>query len=153
MEAAGGHTGLHSRIELYVELKEIDLLAKSVRGASGPALEAVSHYGTEPAAARLEKSHPGAAARLWRAQGMRIVSAKKSRYNEAAVSNFKRAKRCYEKAALEAEWLETVQTVRAAHFRKIGFMTEFEVVVSGAAPERQPSFLERAKAKWRGAKG
>jgi hypothetical protein len=39
----------------------------------------VSHYNTQPAAKKLEKPHPDLAARLWRAQGMRIVDAKKSK--------------------------------------------------------------------------
>jgi antirestriction protein ArdC len=42
---------------------------------------------------KLEKNHPELAARLWRAQGLRIVDAGKSKYYDAAVSNFERAKR------------------------------------------------------------
>ena len=42
-----------------------------------------------PAAKRLEKNHPGLAARLWRAQGMRIVNAKKSKYYNAALLKFR----------------------------------------------------------------
>ena len=42
--------------------------------------------------------HPELAARLWRAQGMRIVDAKKSKYYDAALSNFERARNCYLRA-------------------------------------------------------
>ena len=79
MDAAKG-AGLHSVMELFVEAKEMERLADLVRGTTDDALEIVSHYATEPAARKLEKTHPGLAARLWRAQGMRIVEARKSKY-------------------------------------------------------------------------
>ena len=72
MDAAKGDD-LHSLIELFLETKEMKRLAELVRGATDEALEQTSHYATEPAAKKLEKAHPGLAARLWRAQGMRIV--------------------------------------------------------------------------------
>ena len=154
LEAAASNGDLHSRIDLYLELKEMGRLAALARDTDLQALAGLSHFATEPAAAKLEKSHVDAAARLWRAQGMRIVDGKKSKYYEAAVSNFSSAKRCYLKAGLAAEWEAAVQAVRAAHFRKAGFMAAFEAVVSGASKQRQPSFLEQAKAAWSGrAKG
>jgi len=88
-------------------------LADLVRGCSDEALEGVSHYTTEPAAKRLEKNYPGLAARLWRAQGMRIVDAKKSKYYGVAISNFERARDCFQQAGLTTEWNQTVG--RVAH--------------------------------------
>jgi len=123
-------------------------LAELVRGSSDSALEHVSHYNTQPAAKKLEKPHPDLAARLWRAQGMRIVDAKKSKYYDAAISNFERARDCYLWAGLTAEWEETVRRVRAAHYRKTGFISEFESLAAGARRADKPSFLERAKARW-----
>ena len=149
MDAAKG-ADLHSVMELFVEAKERERLADLVRGSTDHALEIVSHYATEPAARTLEKTHPGLAARLWRAQGMRIVEAGKSKYYDAAISNFDRARRCYARAGLAAEWDETVRQVRAAHRRKTGFMSGFEAVAAGAGHSEQPSFLERAKARWGG---
>ena len=87
------------------------------------------------------------AARLWRAQGMRIVGAKKSEYYNAALSNFERAMRCYAKAGLTAEWEETVNRIRTEHHRKTGFMPGFEDLAAGCGPSNKPSFLERAKAR------
>jgi len=113
----------------------------------------VSHYATEPAAKKLEKTHPGLAARLWRAQGMRIVEAGKSKYYDAAVSNFERARKCFARAGLAAEWEQTVRQVRADHRRKTGFLSGFEAVAAGAGQKKQPSFLERAKARWGGRLG
>ena len=94
------------------------------------------------------EGHADLAARLWRAQGMRIVNAGKSKYYTAALSNFHRAKRCFERAGLTAQWEATVAQVRADHRRKSGFMLGFEHVVAGGAPREEPSFLERAKARW-----
>jgi uncharacterized Zn finger protein len=138
---------------LFVEAKEMERLTDLVRGTTDDALEIVSHYATEPAARKLEKTHPGLAARLWRAQGMRIVEAGKSKYYDAAASNFERARRCYARAGLAAEWEETVRQVRAAHRRKTGFMSGFETVAAGAGHNGQPSFLERAKVRWGGRRG
>ena len=139
---------LHSVIELFIETKEVDRLAELVRGATGASLETVSHYATQPAAKKLEKSHPDLAARLWRAQGMRIVDAKKSKYYDAALRNFECARDCYVRAGLAAEWEETVRRVFAAHFRKGGFIGEFQKLAAGAKRGERPSFLEGAKQRW-----
>ena len=147
IDAAKG-TDLHSLIELFLETKEIERLAALVRRARDEALEQVSHYATDPAAQRLEKRCPDLAARLWRAQGMRIVNAKKSKYYAAALSNFERAMRCFEKAGLTAEWVKTVSRVRGEHRRKTGFMSGFEALVAGTGPGDRPSFLDRARARW-----
>jgi uncharacterized Zn finger protein len=108
----------------------------------------VSHLTTEPAARKLEKTHPGIAARLWRAQGMRILDAKKSKYYPEALENFRRARRCYERAGLSSEWLRVVDQLRANHHRKVGFMAGFEELVAGKPHGEKPSFLDKAKARW-----
>jgi len=125
----------------------------AIEAAKGADLEGLSHYATEPAAKKLQKTHPDVAARLWRAQGMRIVNAKKSKYYDAALSNFESAKRCYARAGLAAEWDRVVNRVRAEHHRKTGFMSGFEGLVAGSGPSDEPSFLERARARWGGRHG
>ncbi len=147
LNAAKGED-LRSLLELFIETKETGRLAELVRGSTDKALGDVSHYTTEPAAKRLEKEHPDLAARLWRAQGMRIVDAKKSKYYDEALSNFKRARDCYERAGLPAEWEKTVRQVCAAHSRKSGFISDFQALAAGAKRSKQPSFLERAKSRW-----
>jgi uncharacterized Zn finger protein len=146
--AAAKGAELDSLIELLLETNELERLAEIVRQNKDAALEGVSHYTAEPAAKKLERTHPDVTARLWRAQGMRIIGAKKSKYYAAALSNFERAKRCYERAGLAAEWEKTVSQVRAEHRRKTGFMPGFEALVAGSGPSDEPSFLERAKARW-----
>jgi hypothetical protein len=81
---------------------------------------------------------------------MRIVDAKKSKYYEAALSNFENAMRCFERAGLPNEWAETVNDIRSRHHRKSGFMSGFERLLAGSGPSDEPSFLERAKARWGG---
>ena len=90
----------------------------------------------------------GSPARLWRAQGMRIVNAGKSKYYDAALSDFESPKCCYERAGLAAEWEAVVRQVRARHSRKSGFMPGFEALAAGRHRTRQASFLERAKLRW-----
>jgi hypothetical protein len=147
--AAARCADLHSAIDLLVATKEMDRLADLVHQASDQALENLSHYTTEPVAKKLEKNRPDLAARLWRAQGLRIVNAKKSKYYDAALSNFESAKRCFERAGLQGEWQKTVSQVRADHHRKSGFMDGFERLVEGAGPSDEPSFMEQAKARFR----
>lgn len=55
---------------------------------------------------------------------------------------------CFQRAGLTAEWDKTVQQVRVAHHRKVGFISEFEDIVAGTSDGRRQTFLERAKAKW-----
>lgn len=147
--AAAKSADLDSAIELLVETKEMERLAGLIHKASDQALEDLSHYTTEPLARKLEKSRPGLAARLWRAQGLRIVNAKKSKYYGAALSNFKNAKRCFERAGLRGEWQKTVGQVRTDHRRKSGFMEGFERLVAGVGPSDKLSFMEQAKARFR----
>jgi hypothetical protein len=147
LNAASG-ADLHSLLGLFVETKEIGRLAELVGSSSDGALESVSHYAIEPAAKRLEASHPDLAARLWRAQGMRIVDAKKSKYYDAALSNFERARDCYQRAGLGVEWEKTVRRVCDLHFRKTGFINGFRALAAGAKRTDRRSFLERAKARW-----
>ena len=147
MEAAK-RADLHTSIELFVETKETQRLAELVRGTTDVALENTSHYATEPAAMKLEKPHPELAARLWRAQAMCIVDAGKSKYYDDDAANLERARKCYVRAGLVAEWAETVRQIRAEHHRKPAFMAEFESIAAGAGHGAEPSFLERAKDRW-----
>ena len=109
---------------------------------------AQSVHRTEPAAKRLAKSHPAIAARLHRAQGMRILNAKKSKYYDAALGNFDDARKCYERAGLRNDWHSLVAEIRAAHHRKTGFIAGFDRLVAGQAASAAPSFLERARTRW-----
>ena len=112
------------------------------RGRSQP-------FRAEPAARRLAKSHPDvAAAKVYRALGMRILNAKKSKYYDAALSHFANAKRWHERSGLDREWAALVAGVRPAHHRKAGFMTAFERLTAGHGPSDAPSFLDRARTRW-----
>jgi hypothetical protein len=73
LEGARG-TELRSLMQLLLDTKELGRLAALVGQSKDSALEDVSHYITEPAAQNLQKTHPSLAARLWRAQGMRIIN-------------------------------------------------------------------------------
>lgn len=139
---------LSSQIELWLEKKEIDRLVTRLRNATDEELEDLSHYWTEPAARKLERSHPEVAARVYRALGMRVVNAGKSKYYGAALDNLERAKKCYEKAGLQADWEALAADVRERHYRKKGFMAGFEGIMSGAAKRAEPTFIERARRRW-----
>ncbi|MHB8764930.1 MAG: hypothetical protein ACYDA8_11435 [Deferrisomatales bacterium] len=152
-----GHFVAYNASWSFVEdLEEVEAGAAALI-ASEPAraaelYETLSHFVTEPAAAKLEKAHPDLAARLWRAQGLRIVNAGKSKYYDAALRNVESAKRCFERAGLAAEWQRTVAAVRTRHGRKSGFLPGFEALAAGRGPSTEPTFLGRAKARWQPAR-
>ena len=60
-----------------------------------------------------------------------------------------RARDCYRAAGLAAKWEQTVRRVCALHNRKMGFIDGFQALVAGAKRSEPPSFLERAKTRWR----
>ena len=93
-----------------------------LRRATDEELEDLSHYRTEPAARKFERSYPDVAARVYRALCMRIVNAGKSKYCDAALDNLERAKKCYMKSGLEADWEALVADVRERHYRKKGIL-------------------------------
>jgi tetratricopeptide (TPR) repeat protein len=139
---------LSSQIELWVEKKEIDRVVSRLSRATDEELEDLSHFRTEPLARKLERSHPGIAARIYRALCMRIVNAGKSKYYDAALGNIERARKCYAKAGIEADWEAVVADIRERHFRKKRFMAGFEEIAAGAPKRTEPPFLKRAKARW-----
>lgn len=145
---AAERAGLGSLLELGLETGEIKRPVERLRTATDAEIEALSHYRTEPAAKRLATSHPDVAAKVYRALGMRMLNAKKSKYYGAALSNFRAAKRCYERSGLHRDWEALVADVRRAHHRKAGFMADFERLVAGHGPSNEPSFLERARSRW-----
>lgn len=147
LDAAKG-ADLRSLMQLLVETEETERLTELVRVTPDVALTNISHCTTEPAAMTLEKLHPELAARLWCAQAMRIVDAGKSKYYEAAAANLERARKCYARAGLIAEWEGALREIRAAHYRKTSFMAVFEPIAAGAGHQARPSFLERAKDRW-----
>ncbi len=93
-------------------------------------------YRTVEAAEVLDESYPEQAARLWRALGLGIVNTGKSEQYAAAVEYFRRAKRCFAVAGLPDCRDQLVDQVRANHYRKAGFIREFEKVVTGVTPSQ-----------------
>ncbi len=76
------------------------------------------------------------------------MDGKKSKYYDAALVNFERARDCYQRAGLVGDWEQTVRQVSAAHFRKSAFIGEFQKLAAGAKRGERPSFLEVAKQRW-----
>jgi len=146
--AAAFKAELGAFISLCVKAKEWEPLAKRIHAAKPPELEVLSHYRTETAAKRLTKRDPLAAAKLYRALGLRIVNAGKSKYYREALEHFEKARDLYRRADHSSEWEALVGTVRVAHSRKSGFLSAFEQIASGKSL-RSPSYAEVAQARWR----
>lgn len=146
--AAADKANLGNFISLCVKAKEWDRLARRIHSAKPVELEPLSHYCTEPAAKGLAKRDAFAAAKLHRALGLRIVNAGKSKYYSEALGHFEKARDLYHEAGQSSEWAAVVEFLRTAHSRKSGFLSDFEVIVSGKS-ERAPSSAEEAQAKWK----
>ena len=146
--AASERGELDSLIELWLGAKEIDRLAARLGSAPDTQLERLSHYVTEPAAQRLAKTHPGVAARIFRALCVRIINAGKSKYYVEALSNLEESRKCYQQAGLDDQWKALVAEIRLDHRRKSGFMPGFEAIVAGKRSQAEPSFLDRARSRW-----
>ncbi|MGI8745728.1 MAG: DUF6880 family protein [Bryobacteraceae bacterium] len=146
--AVAGQGELACFIELCLKAKEFGRLAERLDRASDTQIEGISHYVTEPAAERLAAAHPGTAAKVFAALCVRILDAGKSKYYYEALSNLEKARNCYERAGLHAQWTALAAEIRRAHCRKTGFMPGFERIVAGKWRSLEPSFLERAKGHW-----
>jgi Family of unknown function (DUF6880) len=135
-------------ISLCVKAKAWDRLARRIHLAKADELEAQSHYCTEPAAEGLTKRNPLEAAKLYRALGLRILNAGKSKYYREALEHLEKSRDLYCATGQSAEWGAVVQFVRTAHSRKLGFVSAFEKIVSGKSG-RLPSFAEQAQDRWK----
>jgi len=145
---AAGNSDLGAFMSICVKAKDWERLAGGVLSAKPGELEALSHYCSEPAAKGLARNAPPAAAKLYRALGMRIVNAGKSKYYEAALGHFEKARDLYCGAGQAAEWEAVLDTMRLAHSRKRGFLSALEQRLSGESG-RPPSFARDAHALWK----
>ena len=139
---------LPETIELCTKTKEWEILAECIDDCRHEDLESISHYTTEKAAQELERIYPIEAAKIFRAMGMRIVKAKKSKYYGAALGNFLKTKKLYLDNDRREEWMSLVEVVRRDHYRKYSLMGDFEELVSGNYPETPESFEERTRKRW-----
>jgi tetratricopeptide (TPR) repeat protein len=146
--ALDGDRYLPAVIELLLHTAETGRLGQLAARTSDSSWEGVGHHVAEQAGTALEPGHPGEAARIWRAAGMRILKAGKSKYYGAARRYFEHAKHCYQQADQPTQWQQVVEEVYARHGRKTRFLPGFDAVVTGTDPTPQPSFLDQAKARW-----
>ena len=136
-------------IELWLATKETDRLVGRLRRSTHQELESLSHYTTEPAAKKLARLHPDVAAKVYRALGLRILNSRKSKYYDAALSNFEQARRCYKKAGDELAWKTLAEEIQHTHRRKSAFMPDFEKLIQGKKPHAESSYAERTKRRKR----
>ncbi|MBN1170572.1 MAG: hypothetical protein JXA67_00160 [Micromonosporaceae bacterium] len=149
--ALDGERYLPSVIDLLLHTDETEHLASVAADASDTVLEGIGHHTAERVAAALEAARPDQAARIWRAQGMRILNPGKSKYYDAALRYFDQARRCYQQAGQSDRWQEVVDEVSTEHSRKKGFLARFGPIATRtteAEPAPQPSFLDRARTRW-----
>lgn len=146
---AAGRPSLDAFIEICVKTKEWDMLGARIASASHSALEGLSHYVTEKAAAGLARKHVSEAAKLHGALGMRILSRGKSKYYRYALEHFRNARTLWTRAGRDRTWSSLVARVRKEHSRKHSFMGGFEDIVEGRGPDSPECFEKRARRRWR----
>jgi len=145
--ATAAQADIDDFMDVCVATGEWEPLAARVLAVSDGELEGLSHYTLEPAAEGLAKRNIPSAVKLYRALGFRILTSKKSKYYDAALSHFRRARDLCRKANLDSEWRAVVDRIYAEHSRKTGFMPGFERLLAGKT-ESNPSFAEHARARW-----
>ena len=136
-------------IELCVKTKELEMLSGRIDLAKHEELERIGHYVTENAAKALAKRHIPAAAKIYRALGMRIIKSGKSKYYQYALEHFREARKLYEKSGQNRKWSAIVGNVRKNHSRKYSFIGDFEDIVSDKKPKTPDSFESKAKKRWK----
>jgi len=139
---------LDSTIELFIKTKELDVLADCILSVKHEELENIGHYKMEEAAEVLLNRNSIAAAKVYRAMGMRIVDSGKSKYYNNALEHFLKVKAIYTKNNSEEKWLSIVRHIRENHSRKYSFIPDFEKIVSGEYPPFHESFIQRAGKRW-----
>jgi tetratricopeptide (TPR) repeat protein len=141
-------TSLDSTIELFIQTKELDILAERILAVKSEELENISHYKMEEAAKVLLNKNSIAAAKIYCAMGMRILNSGKSKYYDIALEHFLKVKTIYNKNNSEDKWISIVRCIRENHVRKYSFIPYFEELVSGKYPSPEETFTQIAKKRW-----
>lgn len=136
---------ISNKIEFYIKFNELNLLAAFVTNSKDEELEDIGHYLGEQIGESLRNEFPLLAARVYRAQGMRIVNNKKSKYYEESVDYLYVAKQLYQANGRGEEWDKTVNTIMVEHKHKSGFMALFERIMQDKPPKKIPTFKERVQ--------
>lgn len=132
--------------------KQLDPLEKSIEAVLSPGhfisynaarLFVEDVQGVADDIGKINRKNPERAARLYAI----FIAACHEKADEM-LEHIEHAKKCCLKAGLDADWQAVVADVRKRHFRKKGFMAGFEDIVAGAPRHVEPTFLERAKARW-----
>lgn len=135
-------------LAICVDTKEYGVLVDRILRCRHQTLEEIGHHSTEKAAKLLEKKHPEAAAKIYRALGVRIVNSKKSKYYSVAWEHFEKTKELYLKIGQEKEWDILVSKTLCEHSRKSSFIDGFKEIVAGTK-KKKVSFAERAENRWK----
>lgn len=146
--AAAGTASLDDFMDLCVKTKEWDMLAERIHAVPHEEIEAIGHYTAEQVAKGLARKDVLAAAKVYRALGVRIVKRGKSKYYHAALAHFRKARDLYKKCDNADEWNVLVESVRNGHSRKYSFIGDFEKLAAGGAPDKAPTFRQTTKNRW-----
>jgi tetratricopeptide (TPR) repeat protein len=145
--AAARTASLDDFIDLCAKTKEWEMLAERIHAVGHEEIEDVSHYTTEKAAKGLARKDIPAAAKIYRALGLRIVKSGKSKYYNFALAHFRKARDLYRKCGND-EWYSLVESVKREHSRKYSFIGDFETLAEGGSPDKAPSFRQITKKRW-----
>jgi hypothetical protein len=126
--AATDKARLDHYVSLCVKAKDWDRLARRVHATHPSELENLSRYRIAPAARGLATRDALAAARLYRALGLRSMNSANSRQYAEALGHFRKACDLYGIAGQAAEWNVLVTTVRMAHSQEAAFLSAFEKI-------------------------
>jgi hypothetical protein len=134
-------------LKVWLRGGAIDRIAGALAKLSDEALERTSRHLLESAAEAIETTAPALAGKVYRAMGWRTLTFGRGRSNAQAVAFFEDARRCWLAADRLDEWDALLVALRAEHGRKKTLLAEVQRLAGPTKP-KQPSLLERGRARW-----
>ncbi len=139
---------LSTTVRLLIYLKEADILADKILDEEEQELERIGYYRLKAPLKILAKTHPRAAAKIYKVLAMEIVKAGRSQHYKYALSHLARAREIY--GPRSDEWKSVEKYIDREHSRKRSFYPEFRKIASGEPLPKQKSFEQKAREKWWG---
>ena len=122
---------------------EHDLLRNLIERTSDEVLENLNFTTLKQTAKAIERRAPLAAAKLYKAEALEILTRAKAKAYHYALENLAKVKALYETNGRLQAWTMLAAKLKVEHKRKSSFIGEFNMVVTGVERPKEPTFMER----------
>jgi hypothetical protein len=136
-------TRIDNIFDFLTKYNEHELLQDFIERTDEERLEKVAYTTLKETAKALEGTAPLAAAKLYKAEAIQILSRAKAKAYHYALENLAKVKELYESNGCGSNWNALAVELQAQHKRKSSFIGEFNAIVAGTARPKKMNFLER----------